>query len=88
MDLIACLKQAGSITMVKIISESLTTQTARIAFKYQEDATEAEKSKDLWLLETTLMPDNDIETSHPQTKPRKRAHSPESEPREKTRIFF
>ena len=64
-----------------------TYETARIAFKNRKDAITAEKSKDLWLLETVLTPDNDTEASHPNSKSRKRAHSPEAEPRENTRIF-
>ena len=59
----------------------------RIAFKNQEDATVAEKPKDLWLLETALTPDNNIEASRLQSKSRKRAHSPEPESRENTCIF-
>ena len=64
--LIACLKQAGPITMVEVISESPTTQTARITFKNQKDATVAERSKDLWLLENALAPDNDRMPTSPQ----------------------
>ena len=85
--LVACFKQTGTITMEEVVSESLTTQTAQIAFKNQNDAIAAEKPKDLWLLETVLTPDNDTEASRLQSKPRKRAHSPEAEPKENTRIF-
>ena len=73
--------------MVEVISECLTTQTARIAFRNQKDAIAAEKSKALWLLETALAPDNNIEASHPQLKARKRADFPDHEPKENTRLF-
>ena len=96
--LITCFKQAGPIIMVQITAESLTTQTAKLTFKNNQDAEVAEQYKDLWLLENSLdiKPTSERISNSPPPRPmsqvhvvkRKRQRSPEpTQVPEKTRLF-
>ena len=62
--------------MVQITAESLTTQTAKLTFKNNQDVEVAEQYKDLWLLENSLniKPTSEHISNSPPPRPMTQVH--------------